>query len=49
MLMGYVTDSWIGSLQLALPFGIGILAGKLFDAGHGRLTIASGSLLYIFS
>jgi hypothetical protein len=49
MLMGYVTDSWMGGLQLALPFGIGPLAGKLFDAGYARLAIASGSLLYIFS
>ncbi|EKM79706.1 hypothetical protein AGABI1DRAFT_121012 [Agaricus bisporus var. burnettii JB137-S8] len=41
--------AWMGSFQLALPFALGPLAGKLFDAGHARLAIASGSLLYVFS
>jgi hypothetical protein len=40
---------WMGSFQLALPFALGPVAGKLFAAGHARLAIAFGSLLYVFS
>jgi hypothetical protein len=39
----------MGSFQLALPFAMGPLAGRLFDAGYARLTVAIGSLLFVFS
>ncbi|KAJ7626267.1 MFS general substrate transporter [Mycena polygramma] len=41
--------SWIGSTQLFLDFAIGLPSGRLHDAGHFRLLMASGTLLYIFS
>ncbi|KAJ7639243.1 MFS general substrate transporter [Roridomyces roridus] len=43
------TVSWIGSIQLALQFILGVVSGKLFDKGHFRLLMISGSLLFLFS
>ncbi|KAJ7314269.1 MFS general substrate transporter [Mycena albidolilacea] len=43
------TISWIGSLQLALQFLVGVVSGKLFDIGYFHLLMISGSLLYTFS
>ncbi|KAF9018133.1 MFS general substrate transporter [Hymenopellis radicata] len=43
------TISWIGSVQLALQFLIGIVSGKLFDKGHFHVLMAVGSLLLLFS
>ncbi|KXN90577.1 Riboflavin transporter MCH5 [Leucoagaricus sp. SymC.cos] len=40
---------WMGSFQLALPFAMGPLAGRVFDAGCARLIVAMGSLLFVFS
>ncbi|CAH0045179.1 unnamed protein product [Clonostachys solani] len=39
--------AWIGSTQLLLIFGVGIVAGRALDAGHYRAVFACGSLLYI--
>ncbi|PFH46941.1 hypothetical protein AMATHDRAFT_68728 [Amanita thiersii Skay4041] len=41
--------AWMGSLQLALPFAEGIIAGRLFDAGYIRSTMISGSVIFAFS
>ncbi|KAJ7704450.1 MFS general substrate transporter [Mycena rosella] len=41
--------SWIGSMQLFLDFSIGLPAGKLFDDGHFRLLMISGTTIYLFS
>ncbi|OBZ69392.1 putative transporter MCH4 [Grifola frondosa] len=41
--------SWIGSLQLCLIFAMGILTGKLFDAGYFHHMQIAGMLLYVFS
>ncbi|KAJ7481463.1 MFS general substrate transporter [Mycena latifolia] len=41
--------SWIGSMQLFLDFSIGLPAGKLFDDGHYRLLMLSGTIIYLFS
>ncbi|KAF8625318.1 hypothetical protein AX15_005448 [Amanita polypyramis BW_CC] len=38
--------SWMGSAQLAIPFAVGIVAGKLFDAGHIRSVMIFGSVLF---
>ncbi|KAJ6592148.1 MFS general substrate transporter [Mycena vulgaris] len=43
------TISWIGSVQLALQFIVGVVSGKLFDKGHFRVLMVSGSLLILFS
>ncbi|KAJ7861364.1 MFS general substrate transporter [Mycena olivaceomarginata] len=43
------TISWIGSLQLALQFLVGVVSGKLFDMGYFHFLMISGSLLYTFS
>ncbi|KAJ7764585.1 MFS general substrate transporter [Mycena maculata] len=43
------TVSWIGSMQLFLDFSIGLPAGKLFDDGHFRLLMISGTAIYLFS
>ena len=43
------TISWIGSFQLWLQFGLGLFAGRLFDAGYCRHMIFGGSLVYVFS
>ncbi|KAF8526886.1 MFS general substrate transporter [Hysterangium stoloniferum] len=41
--------AWMGSAQLALSFAMGLVAGKLFDAGHLRLTMTLGSFIFLFS
>ncbi|KAJ7672542.1 MFS general substrate transporter [Mycena polygramma] len=41
--------SWIGSMQLFLDFSIGLPAGKLFDDGHFRFLMLSGTTIYLFS
>ena len=41
--------SWIGSLQLSFMFMLGIVSGRLLDAGYFHHIMAFGSLLYIFS
>ncbi|KIJ41949.1 hypothetical protein M422DRAFT_229450 [Sphaerobolus stellatus SS14] len=40
--------SWIGSMQLFLDLGLGIIGGKLYDAGYCRSTLLVGSLLFSF-
>jgi len=45
----FLAISWIGSLQLALPFSLGIVSGKLFDAGYFHAVQLSGSCLYVVS
>lgn len=37
---------WMGSAQLAIPFAVGIIVGKLFDAGHIRSVMIFGSVLF---
>ncbi|KZT34974.1 MFS general substrate transporter [Sistotremastrum suecicum HHB10207 ss-3] len=39
--------SWIGSTQLSLLFGLGIVAGVLFDQGRFKLQLYTSTLLYI--
>ncbi|KDN35743.1 MFS general substrate transporter [Tilletiaria anomala UBC 951] len=41
--------AWIGSLQLFLEFFLGVFGGFLLDAGRFRVTIACGTLLFIFA
>jgi len=41
--------SWIGSVQLCLDFSMGLLAGRLFDAGLFREVMIVGSILHLFS
>ncbi|KZS92108.1 MFS general substrate transporter [Sistotremastrum niveocremeum HHB9708] len=41
------TIAWIGSVQLAMLFGMGLIAGPLFDKGHFRVLMISSSALYI--
>ncbi|KAF9033448.1 MFS general substrate transporter [Hymenopellis radicata] len=41
--------SWIGSVQLFLMFGLGIISGKLFDAGYFRSSMLFGGGLFITS
>ncbi|KAF7319578.1 MFS general substrate transporter [Mycena chlorophos] len=41
--------SWIGSMQLFLDFSIGLPAGKLFDDGHYRMLMTSGTAIFVFS
>ncbi|KAJ7160288.1 MFS general substrate transporter [Mycena filopes] len=41
--------AWIGSIQLMLPFALGIVSGKLFDNGHFHLLEISGSIIFTFS
>ncbi|KAF9265038.1 MFS general substrate transporter [Marasmius fiardii PR-910] len=40
--------AWMGSLQLALPFLLGLPAGRLFDAGYIHSVIRTGSVLFLF-
>lgn len=40
--------AWMGSLQLALPFLLGLPAGRLFDAGYVHSVIRTGSVLFLF-
>ncbi|KLO19242.1 MFS general substrate transporter [Schizopora paradoxa] len=39
--------AWIGSLQYSLIFMPGILAGRLFDAGHFRLCLWISTILFL--
>ena len=41
--------SWIGSVQLSLLFMLGIVSGRLLDAGYFRHIMICGTLLYEFS
>ncbi|KAK7047597.1 hypothetical protein VNI00_006365 [Paramarasmius palmivorus] len=41
--------SWMGSVQLALPYLLGVPMGKLFDAGYIHSVLAAGSALFVFS
>ncbi|KAG5721998.1 Riboflavin transporter MCH5 [Termitomyces sp. T112] len=41
--------AWIGSLQLAMPFALGLVSGKLFDLGHFRVLVIAGSIIFSFS
>ncbi|KAF8142964.1 major facilitator superfamily domain-containing protein [Mycena galopus ATCC 62051] len=43
------TISWIGSIQLALQFIVGVFSGKLFDKGYFHPLMVFGSLLILFS
>jgi MFS family permease len=40
---------WIGSIQLTMPFFMGILSGKLFDAGHFHRLEILGGTIFTFS
>ncbi|KAM0752225.1 MFS general substrate transporter [Meredithblackwellia eburnea MCA 4105] len=39
--------SWIGSVNLAIVFLSGLPSGRLFDAGHFRILLAGGSIMYL--
>ncbi|KAH9904550.1 major facilitator superfamily domain-containing protein [Xylariomycetidae sp. FL2044] len=39
--------SWIGSAQLSLYFLLGLVSGRLADAGHARATFAAGAALVV--
>ncbi|KAF9471158.1 MFS general substrate transporter [Pholiota conissans] len=41
--------SWIGSLQLTMPYFLGAVSGKLFDAGYFHTVEILGSTLFTFS
>ena len=41
--------SWIGSIQLSLLFMLGIVSGRLLDAGYFRHIMICGTILYEFS
>ncbi|KAF4612691.1 hypothetical protein D9613_011773 [Agrocybe pediades] len=41
--------AWIGSFQLAMPFLLGIVSGKLFDAGYFYLAVRLGSCIFSVS
>ncbi|KAF8148395.1 MFS general substrate transporter [Crassisporium funariophilum] len=41
--------AWIGSFQLMMPFALGIVSGKLFDAGHFHAVLIFGSTIFTFS
>lgn len=41
------TVSWIGSVQLALVFGLGVPVGRLVDAGYFRAVFHGGTALLI--
>lgn len=40
--------SWIGSIQAYIIFFVGTLTGPLFDLGHFRVLLGTGSLLVVF-
>ncbi|KIJ26733.1 hypothetical protein M422DRAFT_106360, partial [Sphaerobolus stellatus SS14] len=40
---------WVGSIGISLAYFLGIIGGKLYDAGYGRLSIMIGSFLFSFS
>ncbi|KZT35672.1 MFS general substrate transporter [Sistotremastrum suecicum HHB10207 ss-3] len=39
--------AWIGSTQLAMLFGMGLIAGPLFDKGHFQTLVYSSAAFYI--
>ncbi|KAI0482108.1 MFS general substrate transporter [Xylariaceae sp. FL0804] len=39
--------AWIGSLQMALYFLLGVASGRLADAGHTRTLVMTGSVLVV--
>ncbi|KAK6450900.1 hypothetical protein FP744_10007150 [Trichoderma asperellum] len=39
--------SWIGSVQVFFLFSVGVIAGRLTDAGHFRVTFACGVFLQL--
>ncbi|TFK38855.1 MFS general substrate transporter [Crucibulum laeve] len=41
--------SWIGSVQLFLELGFGVVGGRLYDAGYCRATLLVGSVVFAFS
>ncbi|KAF9548526.1 MFS general substrate transporter [Agrocybe pediades] len=41
--------AWIGSLQITLPFTLGVVSGKLFDNGYFHALQAAGSTLFVVS
>ncbi|KAJ7272108.1 MFS general substrate transporter [Mycena rebaudengoi] len=43
------TVSWIGSIQLALQFMVGVASGRLFDKGYFHVVMISGTVLLLFS
>ncbi|GJE93674.1 MFS general substrate transporter [Phanerochaete sordida] len=42
------TISWIGSVNAFIVVGLGIFAGQLYDRGHFKLIIYSGSFFLVF-
>lgn len=41
--------AWIGSIQLMMPLALGLVSGKLFDAGYFHHLIFSGSVIFTTS
>ncbi|KAF9477156.1 MFS general substrate transporter [Pholiota conissans] len=41
--------AWIGSLQLMMPFFLGAISGKLFDAGYFYVLEISGAIVFTVS
>ncbi|KAF8868817.1 MFS general substrate transporter [Gymnopilus junonius] len=41
--------AWIGSFQLMMPFGFGVVSGKLFDSGYFHLLQLFGSCIFVIS
>lgn len=41
--------AWIGSLQLMMPFLLGAVSGKLFDAGYFHILEISGGTVFTLS
>ncbi|KAF8148400.1 MFS general substrate transporter [Crassisporium funariophilum] len=41
--------AWIGSFQLMMPFALGIVSGKLFDAGYFHALEITGSSIFALS
>ncbi|KAL1753081.1 major facilitator superfamily domain-containing protein [Schizophyllum commune] len=41
--------SWIGGVQYLFELGLGPVAGRLYDAGYGRLSTLLGSFISMFS
>ncbi|PPQ75778.1 hypothetical protein CVT24_002639 [Panaeolus cyanescens] len=41
--------AWIGSFQIMMPFAMGVISGKLFDAGYFHALEITGSIIFVFS
>ncbi|KIJ44761.1 hypothetical protein M422DRAFT_167718, partial [Sphaerobolus stellatus SS14] len=39
---------WIAGMALSFTFSLGIIGGKLYDVGYGRVTLIGGSVLFSF-